>query len=135
MKALEKDRLRRYDTASAFAADIHRFLGNEAIEARPPSSIYRLRKFAGKNRGVVASVCAVGIALLFGMGQARISQRAAESLNRDLKATLATLTTEYLDRAVGDALAGDVRACNESLELRGESMPTTPWFGSSMRLP
>jgi serine/threonine protein kinase len=42
MKALEKDRGRRYETASAFADDVRRFLANEVIEARPPSRRYRL---------------------------------------------------------------------------------------------
>src|SRR5207302_587557 len=45
MKALEKDRARRYETASAFAADVRRFLGEQPVEARPPSALYRLRKF------------------------------------------------------------------------------------------
>ena len=47
MKALEKDRNRRYESASAFAADIERYLANEPVEACPPSAAYRLRKFAG----------------------------------------------------------------------------------------
>jgi serine/threonine protein kinase/WD40 repeat protein len=54
MKALEKDRSRRYETASGFAADIERFLNNEPIEARPPSTSYRLRKVAARHRGALA---------------------------------------------------------------------------------
>jgi serine/threonine protein kinase/WD40 repeat protein len=50
MKALEKDRTRRYETASAFAADVRRFLGEEPVEARPPSAWYRFRKFARRHR-------------------------------------------------------------------------------------
>ena len=56
MKALDKERGRRYETASTFAADIRRFLDGEAIEARPPSTIYRLHKFAQRNRGALAAV-------------------------------------------------------------------------------
>ena len=47
MKALEKDRNRRYETANGFAADIERYLNDEPVEACPPSAAYRFRKFAG----------------------------------------------------------------------------------------
>jgi serine/threonine protein kinase len=50
MKAMEKDRTRRYDTASALADDIRRYLNDEPIVARPPSAAYRMRKFAKRNR-------------------------------------------------------------------------------------
>jgi eukaryotic-like serine/threonine-protein kinase len=53
MKALEKDRNRRYESASAFAADVQRYLNDEAVQACPPSAAYRLRKFARRNRRVV----------------------------------------------------------------------------------
>ena len=46
MKAIEKDRSRRYETANALAADVQRFLSEEPIEARPPSHLYRVRKYA-----------------------------------------------------------------------------------------
>ncbi len=67
MKALEKDRGRRYETASAFAADVRRFLAEEPIEARPPSPWYRLRKFTRRNRVAVfltAFVAATVLAVL-----------------------------------------------------------------------
>ena len=50
MKALEKDRGRRYETANGFAADIERYLRDEAVQACPPSARYRLRKFARRNK-------------------------------------------------------------------------------------
>ena len=50
MKALEKDRTRRYETASGFARDIGRFLAGDPVEAGPPSATYRLRKLARKHR-------------------------------------------------------------------------------------
>ena len=50
MKALEKDRNRRYETASAFAADVQRYLNDEPVQACPPSAWYRFRKFARRNR-------------------------------------------------------------------------------------
>src|SRR5437588_640995 len=59
MKALEKDRTRRYETASAFAADVQRHLKDEPVEACPPSAWYRFRKFARRNKGVLRSVAMV----------------------------------------------------------------------------
>ncbi|MCS7469965.1 serine/threonine protein kinase, partial [Stieleria sp. ICT_E10.1] len=53
MKALEKDRNRRYKTADAFAADIGRHLTDEPVEARPPSAGYRLSRFYRRNKGLV----------------------------------------------------------------------------------
>src|SRR5262249_27602780 len=55
MKALEKDRSRRYDTANGFAADVLRHLANEPVLAAPPSRTYRLKKFVRKNRGPVVA--------------------------------------------------------------------------------
>jgi serine/threonine protein kinase/Flp pilus assembly protein TadD len=54
MKALEKDRARRYETANGFAADIERYLSDEPVLACPPSAAYRLRKFARRNKGRLA---------------------------------------------------------------------------------
>src|SRR6516164_5152646 len=62
MKALEKDRGRRYETANGFARDIQRYLADEPVEACPPSAGYRLRKFARKYR--MALRVAGGFALL-----------------------------------------------------------------------
>jgi serine/threonine-protein kinase len=53
MKALEKDRNRRYETASALATDVQRYLHDEPVRACPPSTWYRFRKFARRNRGAV----------------------------------------------------------------------------------
>jgi len=50
MKALEKDRTRRYDTASTFAGDVRRYLEHQPVEARPASTLYRMRRFARRNR-------------------------------------------------------------------------------------
>ncbi len=66
MKALEKDRNRRYDTASAFAADVRRFLAEEPIEARPPSTWYRFRKLARRNKVALTTAALVAAALLVG---------------------------------------------------------------------
>ena len=68
MKALEKDRKRRYETANGLGMDISRFLNNEPILARPPSRWYRFKKLAQRNRVVFAAAGAVTLALLIGLG-------------------------------------------------------------------
>jgi serine/threonine protein kinase/tetratricopeptide (TPR) repeat protein len=59
MKALEKDRDRRYESASAFAADVQRYLNDEAVEACPPSKWYRIRKVARRHRQALAAACLI----------------------------------------------------------------------------
>jgi serine/threonine protein kinase/WD40 repeat protein len=66
MKALEKDRNRRYETANSFAADVRRFLAEEPIEARPPSAWYRFRKMAQRNKMVLTTMGIVAAALILG---------------------------------------------------------------------
>ena len=68
MKALEKERGRRYETANGLALDIQRHLNNEPVMARPPSRLYRLQKLVRRNRGVFAAVGAVALALVIGLG-------------------------------------------------------------------
>ena len=67
MKALEKDRTRRYETANGFAADVLRHLAYEPVLAAPPSRAYRLRKFVRKHRGAVIAASLVLLALLAGI--------------------------------------------------------------------
>ncbi len=67
MKALEKDRDRRYETVEAFAMDIQRYLNHEPVIARPPSRRYRFQKMVRRHRGMVVSVCAVLAVLLAGL--------------------------------------------------------------------
>jgi tetratricopeptide (TPR) repeat protein len=63
MKALEKDRARRYETANGLARDVERYLSDQPVEACPPTRMYRLRKFARRNRAVL--VAAVVVAVVF----------------------------------------------------------------------
>lgn len=79
MRAMEKNRLRRYESAGALGADIRRYLRGDAVLAAPPSRSYQVRKFVGRNRGLVSGAGAVGAALLVGAigfaWQARSAQR------------------------------------------------------------
>jgi eukaryotic-like serine/threonine-protein kinase len=68
MKALEKDRTRRFDTANGLATDIQRFLRNEPVEARPPGGWYRFQKLVRRNKTVFAAGSLVIAALVLGLG-------------------------------------------------------------------
>jgi serine/threonine protein kinase len=68
MKALEKDRRRRYETANGLAMDIERYLHNEPVIARPPSRYYRFQKSVRRNKVVFGAGAAVLLALLTGTG-------------------------------------------------------------------
>ncbi|QEL18572.1 serine/threonine-protein kinase [Limnoglobus roseus] len=68
MKALEKDRDRRYDSAGALARDIERFLADEPVEAARPSPGYRLRKFVRRHRRPIATAAAASVLLLAAAG-------------------------------------------------------------------
>ncbi len=67
MKALEKDRRRRYETASGLGLDIQRHLDGQPVLAAPTSNAYKLRKFVRRHRPMVAAGCAVGLSLLIGL--------------------------------------------------------------------
>ncbi len=68
MKALEKDRNRRYETANGFALDVERYLADEPVLACPPSAWYRLRKLARRNRGRFVAAGVLGLALVVAAG-------------------------------------------------------------------
>ena len=97
-KALEKDRERRYDSVSALAADLGRFLADEPVEARPPTLIYRLVKLGRRHRlavtlltmGLVAVLVALA-GITTGLLEARSEAEAARRVARVLEDTLAGL--------------------------------------------
>ncbi|MGE0376075.1 MAG: protein kinase [Planctomycetaceae bacterium] len=66
MKSLEKDRNRRYESASDFAADVQRYLTDEPVEACPPSAAYRLKKLIHRNWTALATTAIVVTALIIG---------------------------------------------------------------------
>jgi WD40 repeat protein/serine/threonine protein kinase len=66
MKALEKDRARRYETANGLAKDVERYLKDEPVEACPPTTGYKLRKFARKHQTLLATAAGFVALLLFG---------------------------------------------------------------------
>jgi serine/threonine protein kinase len=73
MKSLEKDRRRRYETANGLAMDVQRYLNNEPVIARPPSTLYRCQKLVRRNKLTFTAIAAVTLALLVGLGMAMYS--------------------------------------------------------------
>jgi non-specific serine/threonine protein kinase/serine/threonine-protein kinase len=112
MKALEKDRTRRYESVSDFSQDVRRHLAHEPVRAGPPSGAYRFRKFVRRNRVVAASAACIMLVLLagvlasslfaFGQRRARVeAQREAEksrAVLSFLSTMLATAKPEEMGR-------------------------------------
>jgi serine/threonine protein kinase/tetratricopeptide (TPR) repeat protein len=129
MKCLEKDRDRRYETANGVALDIRRYLDNEPVQAFPPSTSYRVRKFALRHRretiaaGVVAAILIVGvIGITWQAVRATLAERreriaadaeraarSAETLQRQQSETVATLL-ESVFRDLDPHSGGDLRS-------------------------
>ncbi|MCZ2398791.1 MAG: serine/threonine-protein kinase [Phycisphaerae bacterium] len=99
MKAIEKDRTRRYSTAVELSADVERYLRNEPVLAGPPGAYYKLRKFARRHRGSVLAGSAIGAALLAGCA-------------------LAVLGFVQAKRERDEALEAQARANNQSAFLQ-----------------
>ncbi len=110
MKALEKERGRRYETANGLAQDVQRYLADEAVQACPPSVGYRFRKFARRNKGMLVTATLLGAMLLvlagsFGwMARSSATQRFR---NAEAVAALLDQCEDALrtDRADGAAIA------------------------------
>jgi serine/threonine-protein kinase len=108
-RALKPEPDRRYATAAAFADDLRRYLAGRAVQARPDSRRYRLRRFVMRNRLAVAATAIVLLSLLGGLGgalwQARIARQAADQAQRAesfalQQAGLAAAVSEFLIRDV-----------------------------------
>jgi probable HAF family extracellular repeat protein len=115
MKALEKDRARRYETANDFAADVMRHLANQPVEACPPSRVYHLQKFVRRNQSRIAAlglVGVLGVALAFAMGRQAV-ERAAR---RAETASAATQALDVADRAMRLAKWPDAMAAVSQAE-------------------
>jgi serine/threonine protein kinase/Flp pilus assembly protein TadD len=126
MKALEKDRNRRYETASALAEDLTRYLADEPVLACPPSSAYRLRKFVRRNRSglAVAGLVLFFLVLLGSMAGWAWRDRAARAVERANLLDQAIERAELLHREGkrGEALA----ALERTRLLAREAEPASP---------
>jgi len=119
-KAMEKDKSRRYSSASGLAADIRRYLNDEPITARPPSTSYQLRKFAQRHKALVGGLAAVFVVLLLGIVASRFQAlraiRAEQSalVQRDQANQARQVAAEERDRAV--------RAEQQANEARNQAL-------------
>jgi len=118
MKALEKDRQRRYETANGLMMDVRRYLGGEAVLAAPPSNAYRFKKMIRRNKGLVAAGSAVAAALLIGV-VAFAWQAKVASDQRDIAVAAQQAESEQrkqADAARAEALAQEAKAKEQEAE-------------------
>jgi serine/threonine protein kinase/Flp pilus assembly protein TadD len=99
MKALEKNRSRRYDTANSLAADLQRHLNDEPVLARPPSSAYRFSKFARRNRvgilvAALVTAALVAAVVMLAVSNSLIRQEQSRTREEKTHAVLAQQTAE-----------------------------------------
>ena len=99
MKCLEKDRSRRYETASALAADVEHYLRDEPVQACPPSAIYRFRKFTRRNKWAFTSAAILTVLLLIIVGVVAGSVGWVASDRATRQAALGQKITQALDEA------------------------------------
>jgi eukaryotic-like serine/threonine-protein kinase len=155
MKCLEKDRNRRYETANGFAADVLRYLNDETVQACPPSTGYRLRKFVRRNRGPVLAASLVALALVGGVigmtwglvhaEKARATAEAAETNERDQRTLAeqrraeadAARLAEAAQRRVAEAERATAQAVSDFLrkDLLGQADIANQIFGPGAALP
>ncbi len=105
MRALEKDRSRRYDTASALAEDMERHLANEPVLAGPPSRAYRVHKYVKRHRAGLLATAVVFVALTAGLAAALTGRDRALAAERD-----AALQRDRAEAGEADARRGETKA-------------------------
>ena len=127
MKALDKERNRRYETANGFAADVERFLADEPVVACPPSAAYRFRKFTRRNRGPMAVATIATIALMAAaigsmVAAGRFRNLAERNADLVLEKEAALTTAVEAEEAARDAQqeAEDARDKEEDLRIEAE---------------
>ena len=122
LRALEKDRARRYPTVSDLAADIARFLNHEPVSARPPSISYRARKFVARNRLSVTAAAIVLLAILAGLvtSQALYVQASRAKREADMQRDAATEQRNAANEQRARAIAERARADSARQEADSE---------------
>lgn len=125
MKALEKDRSRRYETANGLAMDIERHLAGEPIAARPPTTFYRLGKVVRRNKLAFAATAGVMLALLagaaFSIWQARSASHDAVLANvalEDLQKTAPAFAAQAHAMAAREDFVGALAKLDTAAKLR-----------------
>jgi non-specific serine/threonine protein kinase/serine/threonine-protein kinase len=106
MKALEKDRARRYETVNALARDLERYLAGEPVEASPPSATYRLRKLAARHRVGLGMAAVVTVLLVAGVVVSTWMAVRASRAEAEARAIADFLRNDVLAQASASAQAG-----------------------------
>jgi WD40 repeat protein len=131
MRAIEKDPGRRYPTATSLLRDLDRYLAKEPVEAGPPSAVYRVRKFASRNRGLLATASAFAILLVIAAivstwqgYQARLERnRALRALHEANAGRLAAYATGSLDEDPERSVALAMYAVDATLRFHEPALP------------
>src|SRR5262245_34584500 len=144
MKALEKDRTRRYPTANGLALDIQRFIANEAVVARPPSKTYKMQKLVQRNRLLFAGIGVIALLLVTSLivvstslTKERRSRREAEAAS--IKSQQITKFLKEMLQGVGPsvALGEDTkllrRILDQTVERVGKEMAHQPQVEAELR--
>ena len=116
MKALDKDRNRRYSTAGALAQDVSRYLMHQPVEARPPSAWYRLAKFSRRNKVAISTASMVAGALVVGtiisVWQARVAVRERDQKGIALEEARAAEAAAQTARLELEEFTDRLKECN-----------------------
>ena len=131
LKAMEKDRTRRYASASEFAADVRRYLSDEPVIARPPTPGYRLQKLVKRRRGAVLAVLSLIIALGLGFATSLLlyARARAATARAQQEAYVATIRAADLSLR-----SGDLEETRRRLELAGAGLRGWEWGHLASRL-
>jgi len=140
MKALERDRARRYGTPSELAADLKRYLNHEPVVARPASALYRLRKYARRHR--VAAGVGLGLMILLGAFAALQSMELRRTLHerdranreRDRALSLAArneAVSEFLNLLISEAAQSDKPVTVTAMLERSEALVASEIRGNA----
>lgn len=128
LKAMDKDRTHRYQTAHALAEDIQRYLNQEPVLAGPPSTVYKLRKFAARNRSLATSVAVIAatlvLATIVSISQMIRANRAATVANKAERAAQVARQEEEKQRrrAELEELAARRRAYASDMSLAAQAL-------------
>ncbi|MBN1508053.1 MAG: protein kinase [Sedimentisphaerales bacterium] len=132
LKAMEKDRMRRYQTAHALAEDIQRHLSNEPVLAGRPGTLYRFQKLVRRNQGVFAAAVAVAVVLLLGVVVS--SWQALRARRAEQTATAKSVVAEtQRQRAEAKELAMRQLAYASDMSLAQQALATND-LGRALRL-
>ena len=137
-KALEKEPPRRYASAAELGADIRRCLADQPLVARPPSTIYHLRKFARRHRALVTGICIAFVAIATGMviaiNQAVVATQARKAAEEREQMRLRQTYLASITAAAAALEQHDVALARRSLEMAPDDLRAWEWDHLSNRL-